>query len=165
MNKQDFCEAFCSKLYIAEVPIRYVLLTPFFEEVGDPIAIYITRNPNFPALFRLEDDGETLAYLESNGVDFDTDSRIEALNGQLDQHCAQFDENAMLLHTDYLPMKEIVSKSVTFVSLMNPGWWFIKALLAIHWLRLGRQRKPLLSWLKLNRDRQKSELTNHCKRR
>jgi Domain of unknown function DUF1828 len=122
MNKQLFCEAFCSKLLLTEVPIGFVLRTPFQKSDGDAIAIYIRKHERNPNLFRMEDDGETLALLESQGVDFDSETRMLALAELLKQHNSTYDETNSLLHTEYMPLSELANKSVLFVSLMNRIW-------------------------------------------
>jgi hypothetical protein len=133
MNKSDFCAAFCSQLNLQEVPIGFALRTPFMKDDGDAVAIYIRKHATEPGMFRLEDDGETIAYLESQGIDFDSETRMNALVDLLKQHNAYFDETDYVLHTGYLPEKDVPAHSVLFISLMNRIWDLM--LLARHTVR------------------------------
>ena len=119
MNKDDFCRAICSELRLKEVPIGYVLKTPFLKEDGDSIAIYIRRSRTDGTQFRLEDDGETIAFLETQGVDLESETRLEAMGELLRFHNANFDEAESLLHTDYFKESDIPARAVSFMSLMN----------------------------------------------
>ncbi|MCA3556179.1 DUF1828 domain-containing protein [Aestuariivirga sp.] len=119
MNRENFCEAICSELQLRTVPLGYVLKTPFLKDDGESIAIYIRRSSADSKFYRLEDDGETVAALEAVGVDFDSESRLEALADLLRTHQASYDEAGSVLHTEYFLEDEIPARAISFMSLMN----------------------------------------------
>lgn len=119
MNADDICRAFCRQIALHTVPIGYVIRTPFRRSDGDPLAIYIRRDDTVPEeRFRLEDDGQTIGFLETSGVDLDTDSRFEALAEMLREHDARYDESEVLIHSEYMTADDIPIASVRFTALM-----------------------------------------------
>ena len=119
MNADDICKAFCRPIALYSVPIGYALRTPFRATDGDPITVYIRRDETtLEERFRLEDDGQTIGFLETSGVDFDTDSRLSALADLLREYDAHYDEADVLIHTQYIPADEIPEASVRFTALM-----------------------------------------------
>ncbi len=119
MNAEEICNAFCRPIALHSVPIGYALRTPFRRSDGDPIAVYIRRDETAPEeIFRLEDDGQTIGFLETSGVDLDTDSRFEALADMLRDHDAYYDQDEVLIHTSYMPSTEIPDACVRFSALM-----------------------------------------------
>jgi hypothetical protein len=116
MKDEDFCRAFCAFVALHEVPIGYVLRTPFRRADGDPVAIYLRRAED--GRFRLEDDGQTIAYLEDHGVDFDSETRSETMADLLKEYDAYWDDNESLIHTDYLPPADVPWIAVQFSALL-----------------------------------------------
>jgi Domain of unknown function DUF1828 len=116
MNADDFCRAFCNVLALREVPVGYVLRTPFRRADGDPIAIYLRKADD--GTYRLEDDGQTIGRLEVGGVDLDSETRFEILVDLLKEHNAFFDERESLIHTDYLPETDVPWLAVQFSGLL-----------------------------------------------
>ncbi|TXL72273.1 DUF1828 domain-containing protein [Vineibacter terrae] len=113
MNDRQFCKAFCDEVALREVPLGYVLKTPFRRDDGDAIAIYIRRHHELDA-FRLEDDGQTIGYLEAAGVDLDADSRFEALTDLMREYAVHYDERGVLLHTGYVHEANLPALAVKF---------------------------------------------------
>jgi hypothetical protein len=119
MKADDICKAFCAPVLLHSVPIGYALRTPFRGNDGDPITVYIRRDETTPEeRFRLEDDGQTIGFLETSGVDFDTDSRFAALAEMLREYDAHYDEQDVLIHTQYMDATELPATSVRFTALM-----------------------------------------------
>jgi uncharacterized protein DUF1828 len=116
MTADDFCRAFCDLMALNEVPIGYVLRTPFRRPDGDPIAIYLRRSEQ--GTYRLEDDGQTIALLADGGVDFDSETRYEVFTDLLKEHDARWDENESLIHTDYLSEQDVPFAAVSFSALL-----------------------------------------------
>jgi hypothetical protein len=119
MNADDICKAFCGPVALHSVPVGYALRTPFRDTDGDPITIYIRRDEaSLEDRFRLEDDGQTIGFLETSGVDFDTDSRFSVLAEMLREHDAYYDEEDVIIHTQYLPLHEVPNACVQFTGLL-----------------------------------------------
>ena len=119
MNIEDLCKAFCQPLALHSVPIGYAARTPFRRPDGDPITVYIRRDPESQdEMYRLEDDGQTIGFLETSGVDFDTDTRFSALAEMLREHDSFYNQEEVILHTPYLPSDKIPAEFVRFTGLM-----------------------------------------------
>lgn len=116
MNEDAFCEAFCQRLALREVPIGRVLKTPFRRPDGDPIDVYMRRADD--GTYRLEDDGQTIGFIEAGGVDLESDTRFEALTELLREYDAFWDENESLLHTDYLLEERLPPAAIKFSALL-----------------------------------------------
>lgn len=118
MNGEEFCKAFCDNITLRKVPMGFVLKTPFRRDDGDAIAIYIRPHHEIAGAFRLEDDGQTIGFLEASGVDLETDTRLEALNDLLREYVAFYDEHNSLLHTGYIAEKQLAAAAVSFSALL-----------------------------------------------
>lgn len=116
MNDEDFCRAFCSLLALHEIPIGYVLRTPFRRADGDAVAIYLRRGED--GTYRLEDDGQTIAYLEERGVDFESETRSEILADLLKEYDAYLDDDESIIHTDYMPESSAPWAATQFSALL-----------------------------------------------
>ena len=116
MNEEDFCHAFCRHLALREVPIGYVLRSPFRRPDGDPIDIYMRKAEG--GTYRLEDDGQTLGFIEANGVDLDSERRFEVLVSLLKESDAFLDEREWLVHSRYLAPSELPAAAVRFSALL-----------------------------------------------
>jgi uncharacterized protein DUF1828 len=119
MNADDICKAFCRRIALHAVPVGYALRTPFTGGDGDPITIYLRRDETATDdRFRLEDDGQTIGFLETNGVDLDTDSRFSALADMLREFDAYYDQEEVLIHTAYFTPDKIPDECVRFTALL-----------------------------------------------
>jgi hypothetical protein len=118
MKLDELCKSLCSGLAMRPVPIGYAIRTPFVGGDGDAIGMYLRRQPGAPNIVRFEDDGGTIASLESDGVNLSTDSRFEALASLLEQYGAQYDEAAELIHTDYFEEVRAGPNFVKFIALL-----------------------------------------------
>lgn len=116
--KEALCQAFCGDLKLTDVPVGFAVTTTFRRDDGDAVAFYIVRDKTRPGIFRIEDDGATIAYLEGAGVDFSTDTRTEAFEALLTAHQVEFDEDEMLLHTESVHEEELPRAAMRFLSFM-----------------------------------------------
>ena len=66
----------------------------------------------------MEDDGETIAFLGANGVDFDTNSRMSTLADLLTEYGVFLDEGASVIHSNFCPEESIPALTVRFSGLM-----------------------------------------------
>ncbi len=67
---------------------------------------------------RLEDDGQTIGFLEAGGVDLDAEARFEALAELLREHDAFLDERECLIHTSYHAEERLPAAAVKFSALL-----------------------------------------------
>lgn len=118
MKLNDLCKALCSGLSMREVPIGHVIKTPFVGPDGDSISLYLRRSLETPKQVRFEDDGGTIAWLESEGVSLDTETRAQVLAELLRQYDAFYDEADAILHTDYFDESRAPANLAKFMALM-----------------------------------------------
>jgi len=116
--KEALCEAFCGDLKLTDVPVGYAVTTTFRRDDGDAVAFYIVRDKIRPGIFRIEDDGATIAYLEGAGVEFSTETRTEAFEALLAAHQVELDEDEMLLHTSSMQEADLPRAAMRFLSFM-----------------------------------------------
>lgn len=116
--KEALCEAFCGDLKLAEVPVGYAVTTTFRRDDGDSVGFYLVRDKTRPGVFRVEDDGTTIPFLEACGVEFSTETRSDAFAALLEGHGVEFDEDEMLLHTQSVNESELPKAAMRFLSFM-----------------------------------------------
>lgn len=116
--KEALCQAFCGDLKLTDVPAGFAVTTTFRRDDGDSVAFYLVRDATRPGIYRIEDDGTTIPFLEASGVDFSTETRSDALDSLLDSHGVEFDEDEMLLHTLSMPEAHLPKAAMRFLSFM-----------------------------------------------
>ncbi len=116
--KEELCQAFCGDLKLTEVPVGFAVTTTFRRDDGDSVAFYLVRDMTRPGIYRIEDDGSTMPFLEAAGVDFTTGTRSDAFDALLEGHGIEFDEDEMLLHTVPMPEAELPKAAMRFLSFM-----------------------------------------------
>jgi hypothetical protein len=116
--KEALCQAFCGDLKLTEVPVGFVVTTTFRRDDGDAVAFFVVRDKTRPGIFRIEDDGTTIPFLEAAGVEFATGTRSDAFAALLEGHGVEFDEDEMLLHTDSMAENELPKAAMRFLSFM-----------------------------------------------
>ena len=116
--KEELCRAFCDEIRVTDVPIGLAVSTFFRRADGDSVAFYVVRDPTRVGVSRLEDDGETVPYLEACGVDFSTQTRQRAFQELLTEHGAEFDEEEAVVRTDEMPESELPKAALRFVALL-----------------------------------------------
>tara|TARA_R100001132_G_C3266013_1_gene88900 strand:- start:214 stop:1062 length:849 start_codon:yes stop_codon:yes gene_type:complete len=116
--KDALCQAFCGDLKLTDVPVGFAVTTAFRRDDGDAVAFYIVRDKTRPGIYRIEDDGATIPFLESAGVEFSTDTRANAFCALLEAHGVEFDEDEMLLHTPSIGEADLPKAAMRFLSFM-----------------------------------------------
>jgi hypothetical protein len=116
--KEALCHAFCGDLKLTDVPVGYAVTTTFRRDDGDSVAFYLVRDKTRPGIYRIEDDGTTIAFLEGAGVDFSTETRSDAFQTLLEGHRIEFDEDEMLLHTESMSEADLPRAAMRFLSFM-----------------------------------------------
>ncbi len=117
MIQEALCNAFCGGVSVTEIPIGFAVRAPFQKSDGDYSSFYFRKHES-ENLYRIEDNGFTIADLEMNGFDFDKESRFEAFTDMLADHHARYDEQDVLLTTDYMPIERLSEAAVSFSYLM-----------------------------------------------
>ena len=118
MMKEDICRAFCNEVHVKDVPIGLAVSTPFRRSDGDAVAFYVVRTDTAPGIARLEDDGQTMPYLEACGVDFETSTRRKAFEELLAEYGAEHDEDENVIRTSNMREEEIPRAALTFAALL-----------------------------------------------
>lgn len=116
--KEALCQAFCGDLKLTDVPVGYAVTTAFRRDDGDSVAFYLVRDKTRAGVYRIEDDGTTIPFLEGAGVEFSTETRADAFSALLDAHGVEFDEDEMLLHTGNMKEAELPKAAMRFLSFM-----------------------------------------------
>ena len=116
--KDELCKAFCDDLTVRDVPDGLAVGTGFLREDGDAIGFYVVRHASSLGLYRLEDDGATVSYLEACGVDFTTDTRARAFNELLAEYGAGYDLEEATIHSAFLTEQDLPKAAIKFVALM-----------------------------------------------
>lgn len=116
--KDELCRAFCNEITVKEVPAGLAVSTPFRRSDGDAISFYVVCDAALPGFARLEDDGQTIPYLEACGVDFETQTRVKALDALLKEYSAELDEAEALIHTPNMREAELPRAALRFVALL-----------------------------------------------
>ena len=114
MIQEALCEAFCADVVVTPVPIGFAVRTPHVLPDGDYAAFYVRKHSELGERYRIEDNGCTVADLEAEGYDLDKDSRFEAFSELLTEHDVRYDDQEILLTTDYMPMPDIGKAAVSF---------------------------------------------------
>ena len=92
--------------------------TPFRRSDGDAVAFYVVGNPTARGISRLEDDGQTIPYLQACGVDFETQTRKKAFDELLREYGAEHDDQENLIYTPNMKDEEIPRASISFAALL-----------------------------------------------
>lgn len=117
MNLKDqICKALCDDFIVRAVPLGYAIRSPFDWFSGDRLVFYVRREND---RVRFEDDGATVAELEAAGVDFETETRLEALNALLKSHNVFFDRDTVTFHTSWRSEDDLGRHVVPFLSFLN----------------------------------------------
>jgi Domain of unknown function DUF1828 len=116
--KEELCRAFCNEISVKEVPIGLAISTPFRRSDGDAVSFYVVKTETVPGIARLEDDGQTMPYLEACGVDFETSTRKKAFDELMREYGAQYDEGENLIRTENMREEELPRAALRFVALL-----------------------------------------------
>lgn len=116
--KDQLCRAFCNDIVVTDVPIGLAVSTTFRRPDGDAVGFYVVKDEALPGLARIEDDGQTIPYLEACGVDFSTQTRDRAFKALLDEYGAAYDSDECLVHTPYLNEEDLPKAAMRFVAML-----------------------------------------------
>lgn len=116
--KDEICRAFCNEVKVTDVPIGLAVSTPFSRSDGDAIAFYVVRTDTMPGIARIEDDGQTMPYLQACGVDFTTSTRERAFKTLLAEYGAEHDETENVIRTPYMREEELPRAALRFAALL-----------------------------------------------
>lgn len=114
--REELCAAFCAGLQIHEVPAGLAVGTPFDRGDGDKVGFFLVRGAE--NLWRVEDDGMTIAMLVASGVDITAGERAIELQRMLIAAGASYDSENGELHTGWLEDGEIPAAALKFTALM-----------------------------------------------
>jgi hypothetical protein len=116
--KEDLCKAFCNEVTVKDVPAGLAVSTPFRRSDGDAISFYVIKTDTVPGIARLEDDGQTMPYLEACGVDFETATRKRALEELLKEYGAEHDEEENVIRTPNMRDADLPRAALRFSALL-----------------------------------------------
>lgn len=100
---------------VREVPIGYVIVSPFRWFDDDPLAIYARIDQG---RIRFEDAGDTLLRLEDGGPAL-SESRLQTLRELAADHQVVFDEDDHAFHSQWVEMDRVEAPIFPFLSFMN----------------------------------------------
>ncbi len=101
--KEALCKAFCAQLDVTQVRAGLAVSHRSWEFGGDPICLYLI-GPDQNGLWRVQDDGTTVPYIEATGADLELPARAQVFASLLTENSAIYKEETGELTT--LPLKE-----------------------------------------------------------
>ncbi|HTS42618.1 MAG TPA: DUF1828 domain-containing protein [Xanthobacteraceae bacterium] len=116
--KEELCRAFCNEVSVKDVPVGLAVSTPFRRSDGDAVSFYVIKRDTLPGIARLEDDGQTIPYLEACGVDFATSTRQKAFEELLVEYGAEYDESENVIRTPNMRDAELPRAALRFTALL-----------------------------------------------
>ena len=134
--KDELCKAFCQDLEVVKVPAGLAVGTGFQKSDGDHIAFYII-GPDQAGLYRVQDDGATVPYLEACGADLEIGSRAEAFNDILGEYGVTYDAATF----------EITSEPMAKDAVPRAGLRLVAALLRLQDLVLMTRERAETTWV------------------
>lgn len=115
--RAEICRAFCEQVVVRDVPVGLAVSTGMRRPDGDAIVFYVVKAGG-GRMARLEDDGETIPYLEACGVDLETQTREKAFASLLAEYGAEFDPEAAIIRTQLMPEDAIPRAALSFALLL-----------------------------------------------
>lgn len=112
--KERLCDAFCNDLVVSEVPAGLAVSTVFASADGDRIGFYIVKIAN--GVYRIEDDGVTLPYLEASGVDFRSGTRGEAMDELLSEYGVKIDAATQEFYLSGVQEEQLPAAALKFTA-------------------------------------------------
>lgn len=85
---------------------------------GDPVGFYITRHPSSEGMFRIEDSGMVVPFIEASGVNIKRGHRAEMFESILREYGAVYDSTTAELQSQYMRESDIPAASLKFVALL-----------------------------------------------
>jgi hypothetical protein len=118
IDKKSLCDAFCGDLELTEVPAGVAVRTGFSTKSGDAIGFYVVGDQFDRNKFRIEDSGLIIPELEASGVDLERGTRADAFRKLLAEYDAEFDVDALEIHTKSVSNLELPSAAMRFMALL-----------------------------------------------
>lgn len=115
--KEELCKAFCSDLTVRDVPAGLAVGTGFMGVAGDQIGFYI-MGPDELGLWRVQDDGNTVPYLEASGADLGVQTRKEAFDQLLEEYDASYNDDSTELSIENIKRAALPDAAMKFVALL-----------------------------------------------
>jgi hypothetical protein len=115
--KDELCKAFCAKLEFRTVPAGLAVGTAFKLTTGEPVGFFIV-GPDERGLYRLEDDGTTMSFLESAGADQESETRADAFTALFEEYAAKYSMETGEIATGPLSREQIPEAALKFVALL-----------------------------------------------
>ena len=134
--KEELCSAFCQELEVVKVPAGLAVGTAFQKSDGDNVGFYVI-GPDEAGMYRVQDDGTTVPYLEACGADLGIEARAEAFNAILTEYGVTCDEATY----------EITSGSIPWASVPKAGLKLVAALLRLQDLVLMTRERAESTWV------------------
>lgn len=134
--KNELCAAFCDDLQIVEVPAGLAVGTFFQKSDGDHIGFYVI-GPDEAGMYRVQDDGATVPYLEACGADLGVSARADAFHDILSEYDVSYDELTF----------EIRSELISREMVPRVGLRLVAALLRLQDLILMTRERAETTWV------------------
>jgi hypothetical protein len=115
--KDELCAAFCHDLKVVAVPAGLAVGTAFEKSDGDPIEFYII-GPDEAGLYRVQDDGATVPYLEACGADLGIEARADAFHEILSEYNVSYDEATSEITSDLIPRDDVARAGLKLVAVL-----------------------------------------------
>jgi hypothetical protein len=113
--KEELCRAFCHDLEVKSVPAGFAVGTAFLKGDGDHIEFYVI-GPDDHGLYRVQDDGATVPYLEACGADLSIEARAVAFYEILSEYGVAFDETTFEITSDPIPKADVPKAGLKLVA-------------------------------------------------
>ena len=104
---------------MTEVPVGLAVGTAFTRGDGDAIGFYVVKDVGNPERMCIEDEGETVPYLDACGADVTEEGpRGDAFAALLDEYGASYDADDSTIKTELMSEAELPDAAVRFVALL-----------------------------------------------
>jgi hypothetical protein len=113
--KDELCAAFCHDLEVNKVPAGLAVGTAFQKSDGDHIGFYVI-GPDDAGLYRVQDDGATVPYLEACGADLGIETRADAFNEILAEYGVTYDDTTFEITSEPLPKDRVPKAGLKLVA-------------------------------------------------
>lgn len=134
--KEELCRAFCHDLEVTAVPAGLAVGTSFQKSDGDYVGFYVI-GPDDAGMYRVQDDGSTVPYLDACGADIGIGSRADAFYEILSEYGVTFDETTF----------EITSEPIARNAVPKTGLRLVAALLRLQDLVLMTRERVESTWI------------------
>ncbi len=113
--REELCAAFCHDLEVTDIPAGLAVGTAFQKSDGDHIEFYVI-GPDDAGLYRVQDDGATVPYLEACGADLGIEARADAFNEILSEYGVTYDDATREITSDPIPRDQVPKVGLKLVA-------------------------------------------------